>query len=60
MRDCKSCLHKICDSRPNCHNGMRVCMTSETYLGCLINKCRRCDIRMACDMETWVKLGGVV
>jgi hypothetical protein len=60
MNDCRNCLHKVCDIRPNCHNGMRNCMTTETYVACSIIKCRKCDIRMACDMATWVQLGGSV
>jgi hypothetical protein len=35
-------------------------MESETYMGCEIKKCRACEVRMNCDKETWVKLGGVV
>lgn len=57
--DCRGCLDKQCDLRPNCHNGMRNCMTTETYIGCSIKKCRACDVRMACDKETWIRLGGV-
>lgn len=60
IKDCRFCLHKDCDIRPNCHNGMRMCMQSETYLDCSIKKCRACDVRMACDMKTWVSLGGLV
>jgi hypothetical protein len=60
MNDCRFCLHKVCDIRPNCDNGMRVCMESETYIACSIVKCRKCDVRMNCDKATWVRLGGVV
>lgn len=59
MIDCRGCLRKFCEERANCHEKMKSCMQSETYEKCKIDICRACSVRMACDRETWIALGGV-
>jgi hypothetical protein len=38
---------------------MKACMTSETYDGCPIKKCKACPAKKDCDKDNWIRLGGI-